>query len=241
MRAKVIDGDTIRVSAEHGASVVVRLYGIDCPEKKQDYGKEATQVTKTIALGRVVDIDELYKDRYGRTVAIVTLPNDQILQEALLMSGAAWVDLRYCKRRECTGWLRLEQTARMAGIGLWGNEYPVPPWKWRHPISPMPDSSRQASFCLNFFALKEFIIDMEETPNPKAQWLDSPMAQQPDGPTVQWLDSSTAQYANIIMFLFNKSIKCSRTQWPDSATGQQPKGSIARPLNSSTAQQNIII
>jgi len=40
--AGVSDGDTISVM-RGGKAVKVRLYGIDCPEKKQPYGTKARQ------------------------------------------------------------------------------------------------------------------------------------------------------------------------------------------------------
>jgi endonuclease YncB( thermonuclease family) len=41
---RVIDGDTISVLKDK-EPVRIRLYGIDCPEKKQAFGKKAKQFT----------------------------------------------------------------------------------------------------------------------------------------------------------------------------------------------------
>ncbi len=35
----------------------VRLYGIDCPEKSQSYGKKAKQFTADKVFGKMVDVD----------------------------------------------------------------------------------------------------------------------------------------------------------------------------------------
>ena len=40
----VVDGDTLRVSRKEGGTLKVRLFGIDCPEKNQKYGKETPAV-----------------------------------------------------------------------------------------------------------------------------------------------------------------------------------------------------
>ena len=67
----VTDGDSISV-AKAGKSVRVRLFGIDCPEMDQKYGKEARALARELAYGKVVSIEPNGKDRYGRTIGRVT-------------------------------------------------------------------------------------------------------------------------------------------------------------------------
>lgn len=75
------------------------------------------------------------KDRYGRTVAIVMLEDGRSLQERLLRAGLAWHYGQYCRQlRHCSRWKILEYYARQQKLGLWSEERPVPPWKWRHNI-----------------------------------------------------------------------------------------------------------
>ena len=124
---RIIDGDTIVLND----SSKIRLYGIDCPERGQPGEVEATQATSQLVTGQTVRIEEMYTDRYGRTVAIVFLESGKGLQELLLQKGMAWVAPRYCKRPECAYWKGLEQSARLARIGIWQNEHAVPPWEWR--------------------------------------------------------------------------------------------------------------
>ena len=62
----VVDGDTLRVSRKEGGTLKVRLFGIDCPEKDQRHGKEARQLARCLAYGRVVRVEFRGKDRYGR-------------------------------------------------------------------------------------------------------------------------------------------------------------------------------
>ncbi len=50
----VLDGDTLRVIRREGGTIKVRLYGIDCPEKGQRYGKEARRLAHRLSYGRVV-------------------------------------------------------------------------------------------------------------------------------------------------------------------------------------------
>ena len=48
----VTDGDSISVARE-GKSVRVRLFGIDCPEMDQKYGKEARALARELAFGKI--------------------------------------------------------------------------------------------------------------------------------------------------------------------------------------------
>lgn len=128
---RVTDGDTLVVQTIGGQKIRIRLYGIDCPEGGQPYGREATKFTRSMVLDRQVEIEEVGQDRYRRTVAIVRLPNGITLQEHLLENGVAWVFPRYCVRQECAVWEKLERTARELKIGLWEASHPIPPWKWR--------------------------------------------------------------------------------------------------------------
>lgn len=51
----------------------VRLYGIDAPESKQAFGNRAKEELSGLVFGRVVDVQVKQKDRYGRTVGLVTV------------------------------------------------------------------------------------------------------------------------------------------------------------------------
>jgi len=96
----VVDGDTLRVSRKEGGAVKVRLYGIDCPEKKQRYGKEARQLTRRLAYGRIVRVESRGKGRYGRTIGRVTLHSGKLLSQELVGAGACWWYRRYAPKDE---------------------------------------------------------------------------------------------------------------------------------------------
>ena len=127
----ISDGDTITVLRDGREQVKIRLYGIDCPEKRQAWGNRATQATKRLCVGKMVDVQKIDIDRYGRTVAIVTLPDGRMLQEMLVVEGMAWVWPRYCKLPVCQDWSEIEAKARESKTGLWRDAEPVPPWEWR--------------------------------------------------------------------------------------------------------------
>ena len=127
----VTDGDTIKVMHE-GKTEKIRLYGIDCPEKKQPFGTKAKQFTGGLVFGKIVDVDALEKDRYGRTIAWVYI-SDKCLNGELLKAGLAWHYKRYSKE---TSLAEMEDTARLQKIGLWTDPHPVPPWSWRRERRP---------------------------------------------------------------------------------------------------------
>ena len=132
---RVADGDTITIQTPDGGKEKIRLYGIDCPEKGQDFGAVAKKFLTKKVLNKKVIIQAYYKDRYKRIIGIVwTADNpDETLQEQLLEEGLAWVYPQYCKEDFCRKWQSLEGKARHNKRGLWFQQKPkpIPPWKWR--------------------------------------------------------------------------------------------------------------
>jgi micrococcal nuclease len=126
----VTDGDTITVLQDK-TPIKVRLYGIDCPEKRQAFGTRAKQVTSECVFGKVVEVETVDVDRYKRTVGIVRLPDGTVVNQEIVRAGYAWVYARYCKKPICLEWKRLEGEAEVAKQGLWKDENPVAPWEWR--------------------------------------------------------------------------------------------------------------
>lgn len=128
-QAKVVgisDGDTIVVLYQN-KEIKLRLHGIDCPEMHQAFGRVAKKFTSDQTFGKVVDIEAFGKDRYGRTVALVTIGGIS-LNESLLMNGLAWVYTKYYKGE---AWYALETQARKDKIGLWSDDHRIPPWEFR--------------------------------------------------------------------------------------------------------------
>ncbi|MBC7358450.1 Endonuclease YncB, thermonuclease family [Desulfacinum infernum DSM 9756] len=128
----VMDGDTLEV-LHQGRAVRIRLYGVDCPEKRQDFGQKAKQFASSKVYGAIVRVEPKAKDRYGRTVAIVFPEKSSVsLNQMLVKNGLAWVYRKYCRAPECSTWLELERQARERRLGLWSHPNPVPPWDYRH-------------------------------------------------------------------------------------------------------------
>ena len=124
----VLDGDTIEVLHNQHPERI-RLSGIDCPEKSQAYGQKAKQATSALVFGKEVTLQTFGKDKYGRTIADVLLPDGTIVNHSLVKDGWCWWYQKYAPRN--TTLESLEGEAREAKRGLWADPYPVPPWEWR--------------------------------------------------------------------------------------------------------------
>jgi endonuclease YncB( thermonuclease family) len=110
--------------------VKVRLYGVDCPEKKQDFGRHAQLKAAEYIAGKEVRVDVVNVDRYGRKVGIVYVCADSTLNEILLLNGLAWSYDEYNKlHRE--RYQALERQAKAAKVGLWSQPTWVAPWDYR--------------------------------------------------------------------------------------------------------------
>ncbi len=107
----------------------IRLHGIDCPEKRQVFGRKAKQFTSTLVFGTTVTVQGVDRDRYGRTVAEVLLPDGRVLNQELVKAGFAWWYRKYAPEDEVLK--EYEREAREEKRGLWADAKPVPPWQWR--------------------------------------------------------------------------------------------------------------
>lgn len=124
----IADGDTFTMLTTNNQQVKVRLYGIDCPEKAQDFGTVARQGLSTLIFGQIVRIDKKDTDRYGRTVAIVYNNKGVNVNEELLRGGLAW---HYKEYDQNPAWDDLVYEAQRKNFGLWAKPNPTPPWLWR--------------------------------------------------------------------------------------------------------------
>lgn len=108
----VADGDTITVLHE-GRAEVVRLHGIDAPEKRQPFGDRAKLFTVGLAFGQTIVVRAKDRDRYGRTVGNVILPDGRSLSQEVVRAGYAWWFRRYSAHPRLAA---LETEARAARV-----------------------------------------------------------------------------------------------------------------------------
>jgi endonuclease YncB( thermonuclease family) len=126
---KVIDGDTIEVFS-NGVNERVRLLGVDSPEVhhpqkgEEPFGREAADFTRRSLLGLRIklEIDPLAddRDRYGRLLRVVLLPDGSDFNALLVREGMARAMREFPFSRK-SAYVALEEEARQAGRGMWGD------------------------------------------------------------------------------------------------------------------------
>jgi len=124
---RVIDGDTYDIMINSNI-VRVRMYGIDCPEKKQYYGLNAKLFAESMLLNKDVKVDISSKDLYGRSVCKLYL-KDIYFNKLMIDSGYAWHYAKYSKDRYLAASMNI---ARLNKIGLWSKSGYIEPEKFRN-------------------------------------------------------------------------------------------------------------
>lgn len=131
----IYDGDTFVLNADDGKYYNIRLYGLDAPEKAQDYGIQASgELIKLIGRKRV-RVEVIDTDKYGRKVCKVytATKNPKYINILMIKNGAAWHYKQYSKDEDLA---EAETSARKAQIGLWEpSDDGIPlksPWQFRH-------------------------------------------------------------------------------------------------------------
>lgn len=128
--ATVTDGDTVRIGEAR-----IRLFGIDAPEGKQTCeresvawlcGQESAKWLRELVGESPLTCTPKNRDRYGRTVAICTLPDGRDIGAESVRNGYAVAYRRYGGAIYDTH----ETTAQAERRGLWGGVFKFP-WDWR--------------------------------------------------------------------------------------------------------------
>jgi micrococcal nuclease len=121
------DGDTIEVLTSEKRPLIIRLNGIDAPEKKQAYGQKSKENLSNLIFGKRVKVLSVGHDRYGRLLADIFLDGKNV-NYLQVSEGFAWHYKKYSKDKNLK---RLENKARNDNLGLWKDQNPIPPWDFR--------------------------------------------------------------------------------------------------------------
>ena len=126
--ARFVDGDTIVVDM-NGTDETIRMIGVDTPETHkpntpvQCYGPQAAGYTKNlIGYSKVrlqADPLDTNRDRYGRLLRYVYLPDGTLVEASLIKNGYgfAYTSFPFEKRDEFSAY---ETSAKSSSAGLWG-------------------------------------------------------------------------------------------------------------------------
>ena len=147
---RVSDGDTLALTDSDGEKLSVRFACIDAPEiphtnkeKKSrrlgdlsqfKWGKRAQERLQELVSsgGDRVNLDITDKDRYGRSVAEVRLPDGTFVQEVLVREGLALIYSPYLKN--CPSKIFVQQAQGEAKVnrrGIWSDKRFIEPWEYR--------------------------------------------------------------------------------------------------------------
>ncbi len=116
--AAVTDGDTIKL--EDGR--VIRYLGFDAPEEEACFSQEAKEMNEKLVLGKKVQLEfDINKmDRFGRYLAYVYLPEEEIsVNQFLLKEGAGEFFLDTVNLRHQDLLVQAAEEGHQAKKGLW--------------------------------------------------------------------------------------------------------------------------
>jgi micrococcal nuclease len=132
---RVVDGDTLWVMTAdpNAAPLVVRLEGIDAPERCQSGGPEAADAMTKIALGRQVVLKVKARDSHGRLVARVLRDGEFDLGDRMVRDGQAW-SARY--RYDRGPYVAQERMAEALNRGVHADAAAVLPAEFRRRHGP---------------------------------------------------------------------------------------------------------
>lgn len=123
----VADGDTITILTDADERIKVRLYGIDAPERGQDFGNKARIHLNELCYGKNVRVEKKGVDQYKRVLGIVYIDNLNLNQE-MVKNGLAWYYDHYVEDPYLE---ELEQAARKQRLNIWSMKNPISPHEFR--------------------------------------------------------------------------------------------------------------
>jgi endonuclease YncB( thermonuclease family) len=128
------DGDTIAVNCRDRGYRVIRLCGIDAPEKDQPLGLESKQSLQAlIEKDKALQVTLLDGDRYNRLIAEVW-QGKKLLNDAQVRTGFAYYYAEYaaiCPNQ--ARFLQSEAIATASKLNIW-SKLGIRPWLWRKGI-----------------------------------------------------------------------------------------------------------
>jgi micrococcal nuclease len=125
---QVIDGDTYALLLADSSQERIRLLGIDCPERSQNYYQVAKAKLEELIAGKHVLVEYTYRDRNKRVVGDTRLEDGTWVNYAMVRSGLAWHFTRYSDSEKLA---EAEKAAKAEKLHIWSKPDAVPPWEFR--------------------------------------------------------------------------------------------------------------
>lgn len=126
--SSVVDGDTVKVTI-NGSTETIRIIGLNTPETVDPrkpvecFGKEASGKAKELLLGKTValetDPSQGERDKYGRLLRYVTLPDGRDFGKTMIAEGYAYEYTYNTPYKYQKSYQEAQTSARTGQIGLW--------------------------------------------------------------------------------------------------------------------------
>jgi endonuclease YncB( thermonuclease family) len=124
----VADGDSLLLELPGGERVRVRLFGIDAPEKDQEFALAARKKLTRLVYDKLIRVEVQDFDQYGRYVGKVYV-GSRYVNRFMLKEGLAWHYRHYAGDDDLLA--GSEARARAAGRGIWSTDAPLRPRYFR--------------------------------------------------------------------------------------------------------------
>lgn len=124
------EGDTLTLQVGRQRHLI-RIAGIDAPERLQAWGDQSKTNLSRLASGQAAVADCSHFDPSGHKVCKVTA-NTRDLGLVQIQQGMAWWNRQdRLSPQERSAYESAELMAKLRRLGLWGDTHPVPPWLFR--------------------------------------------------------------------------------------------------------------
>jgi endonuclease YncB( thermonuclease family) len=126
---RIVDGDTFELLLASREKMMVRLEGIDAPERGMPFATVSKNYLAQGCFQQSVRIEVVKFDRWKRPIARVYVNgSSREFGEQMVRAGMAW---HFTKYSSSSTLAQAEREARAARRGLWADVNPVAPWLWR--------------------------------------------------------------------------------------------------------------
>jgi len=128
---RVTEGDSVNILFSDNELKIVKLAGIDAPERGQPYFEEAREYLASLIWNKSVSVTSTRADMYGIRVRQIFYKSDINLE--MIKAGYAWYKLKHSNEldeSEKKQYVEAENNARVKKLGLFQDKKPVQPWQW---------------------------------------------------------------------------------------------------------------
>lgn len=130
----IVDGDTLVFVDVKNQQHMIRLAGIDAPEKEQNFGQRARTSLSAMSADQKATADCRKRGPNRHEICVVTVGGKDLGLEQV-RAGMAWryrQDIAQQTAQERANYQQAEFDAKIHRLGLWTGVNPTPPWDWRH-------------------------------------------------------------------------------------------------------------